>query len=475
MSNDIMPGNPRYQPIELQGYWGYDYLMRWVIKIELAGLHALGESGKIPAADFALLTPEVEAQCLAITTTEVDRRERETRHDIRALVQLMQERLPVPLRRWCHALFTSYDPLESGRILAYVEAHRNVVRPKLHHVINAFANLVEAHAETPQIGRTHGQHALPITVGFWLASILYRIVYNAKKMDEFADELVGKISGAVGAYNAQKAFGVDEMMGGTFEALVLEDVGLRPAPISTQVLMPEPLTYYLFAATALSTALGQFGLDFRQLMRTEIAEVAQPFKLGQAGSSTMAQKRNPMIAENLQGMALNTKVEFMRVLESLMSEHQRDLVGSSLMRNFPAVVVFLTQQLDTLLREDKDDERPFISRITIDVDACKRNLDMHGDKILAEPMYLALQWWGYEGDAHKLISDIAMPLVGAKAPTLWGALHHLAESDRVLYDALEAIPKEMHILFGNPAMYTGAAADQARKIVHHARSYLSAS
>ena len=273
MSNLFVPGNPRYQPKDLIPYFGYDNTARFLVEVELATMDVLGELGMIPATDYALLTPEVRAAVLGITMTEVDKVERTvTKHDIRALVMLMQERMPAPLRRWVHVPLTSYDVIDTARARMFREAHTHVVLPKAKKLIELLARQVQRYAGVGQVGRTHGQHALPITVGFWLATILARVLENTQELDMRAQLLCGKIAGPVGAYNAQVGLDLFDINGKKFEELVLGKLGLKPGPISTQLVMPERMTRYLFEASLLSAALGQFGCDGRHLMRSEIGE-----------------------------------------------------------------------------------------------------------------------------------------------------------------------------------------------------------
>lgn len=465
MANKTLPGNPRYQPKDLVETFGYDNLVRTFVEVELSALKTLGDIGVIKPEDMALLTPEIEAKLYAITTSEVDKIEREiTKHDIRALVRCMQEVLPEPLRRWVHVPFTSYDVIDTARAVQFARTYKDVLEPKTRRVIKSLYAQAMQHVDQVQIGRTHGQHALPITVGFWFATILNRVFYNALEMRRYANGIVGKVSGAVGAYNAQCGLGIDERSGDRFEQRVLERLGLKPAPISTQILPPEPLAYYLYSCLMLSGSLGQFGRDGRNLMRTEIAELAEPFEKGQVGSSTMAHKRNPLHFENLEGMWLRNKSEFGKVLDTTISEHQRDLVGSSLARDFPILIVNLVYQLETLLREGKNDKRPFVERIVIDVESCQRNMQKQGDVILAEPLYLALQMNGYEGDAHEIINHRAMPMVGTKSRTLVDAVAELAEDDPLLSAAWEKIPRDVLKFLGEPANYVGKAQEKVLQI-----------
>ena len=480
-----LPGNPRYQPKDLVPIFGYDNLAHTLVEVEVAALRTLGSFGVVPKSDMALLTPEVLEKLLAITTSAMDTMEREvTKHDIRALVRLMQEVMPPPLRRWVHVPLTSYDVVDTARTLQFVRAHKAVVRPKVRAVARCFLSLVSENIGVVQIGRTHGQHALPVTVGFWLATILSRVLWNAREMERYAAGLVGKISGAVGAYNEQvnlRIVGVDDDSD-AFEREVLKRLGLEPAPISTQILPPEPLAYYLYSALMLSASLGQFGRDARHLMRTEIGEIAEPFTKGQVGSSTMAHKRNPLHFEQLEGMWLKTKNEFGKVLDTLISEHQRDLVGSSLARDFPTIIVNVVAQLNTLLRADKE-AVPFLSRLVVDAAACERNFAIQGDLILAEPLYLALQMYGYAGDAHDLVNHRAVPLIGTEVrmpsgmktvQSLYEAMEYLAaeNDEHDLERVWWGIPQEVRSLLQHPERYTGDAVGKAGEIVLAASAYL---
>ncbi len=475
LPNLALPGNPRYQPPALFSFFGFDNLFVTVAEVEIATMQVLGEIEVIPAEDIALLTPEIIEQIKQIPTTQVFKMEREvTKHDIRAWVRLAQEILPVVLRRWTHVPLTSYDPLDTGRIIQYLRAYDQAIKPSLQEVIRLLVGLIRKFSVTLQIGRTHGQHALPITVGFWLATILYRIYYNAMKMDQHAKELRGKISGAVGAYNAQVGLKMTcRIDGNSFEEKVLNKLGLKPVPISTQILPPDPLAYFLYSATMLTASFGQFGRDCRQLMRTEIGEVVEAFDPNQVGSSTMAHKRNPINFENLEGTWLKSKNEFGKVMDTMISEHQRDLVGSCVARDFPTILVNLCLQLNTLLRKDKKTGLTFLERLSVNEDTCRRNFDMSAKYIIAEPLYIALQMAGYHGDAHDVVNHQAMPLAEEKGWDLVEAVSHLSESDADIAKAFENIPTEVVRLLKTPEKYTGQASEKAMEIADLALDYCS--
>lgn len=479
MTNLSLPGNPRYQPKQLQDIFGYDNLYHCIAEVEIVTMQTLAEIGIIPASDIAHLSPEVREELLAITTTQVDHVERtDTKHDIRAWVKIAQSKVDPTLRRWIHIPLTSYDVIDTARALQFKRGHE-VVSQLTREVIKSFIAQIERYKAVPQIGRTHGQHALPITVGFWFASTLQRLVENAKAADNAAGLCVGKIAGAVGAYNAQVGLGISERCGShSFEERVLSKLDLRASPLSTQIVPPEPLADYLFACLKLSATFGQFGRDARHLMRTEIGELHEPFEVGQVGSSTMAHKRNPINFENLEGMWQKNQAEFFKVLTTMVSEHQRDLTGSCIARDFPTIVVNLVNQLNTLLRPDKEGE-PFLARIRIDEEAVKRNLSMHGDVILAEPIYIALQMAGFEGDAHHLVNHVALPYQQEHGGSLFDAMFDFA-----LLDYYEGDEAKADIIFGNlpdgfaelcevPRSYIGASVAKCDQVIKNAILYLS--
>lgn len=476
MSNLMLPGNPRYQPKQLQGVFGYDNLFRKVADVEIAAMLTLSEIGVIPEEDIKGLTDEVIERLRSITTSEVDEVERKiTHHDIRAWVRLAQEILPERLRRWVHVPLTSYDALDTARSLQFSEAYNRCIRPELYKVLDIFSSMTEEYADTIQIGRTHLKHALPITVGFWMASTLSRFLYNTKAIERASDDLVGKISGAVGAYNAQVGLGMANLpTGETFEERVLARLHLAPGDISTQILPPEPVAYLLHACCMLSASFGQFGRDCRQLMRDEVAEVQEEFEEGQVGSSTMAHKRNPINFENLEGTWLKNKNELGKVMDTLISDHQRDLVGSSVARDFPVIMVNLMLQINTLLRPNKQGVT-FLQRIKIHSTNCRRNFDQSAHLVLAEPLYIALQMAGYEGDAHEVVNHKATPRAQVTGEPLIDALQKVAELERneTILAALANIPPQIVELLQNPENYTGWASAKARQIAKQADEFIN--
>lgn len=470
-----MPGNPRYQPKGLKHIFGYDELYGYIGRVEFAALEELIEilisAGLAKEEAREQLNKDSYELLSNIVTSEVDRYEREvTKHDIRAFVQIAQAKLPKEIKQYLHVMLTSYDPIDTAAALRFKLAYEQVLCPALTKLVTHLIDLAKQYKSQVQIGRTHGQHALPITVGFWLATIINRIIYNWEKMDSASDELVGKISGAVGAMNAYVGLGLDEYRSAEdFEYNVLDRLDIKQAPITTQIVPPEPLAYFLFSVTMMTAAIAQFGNDCRQLMRTEIGEIQEEFVKGQVGSSTMAHKRNPILFENLVGTWKKTKVEFMKVFETLISEHQRDLTDSSVMRDFPTIVINLQLQLDNLLRENANGV-PFIKRIVVSKENLDKNFAMQKNFILAEPIYIALQLYGYTGDAHKLVNEVLMEKAKAANTSLYEALMFESRmGDPELATVIAKIPAEIIELFAHPEKYTGAAERKTEAVIEAAQ------
>ncbi|MCK5413679.1 MAG: hypothetical protein KAI57_04905 [Candidatus Pacebacteria bacterium] len=474
IENLILPGNPRYQPKEMFPVFGYDNLYQKVSEVEVATLETLGEIGIIPKEDLEKLTKEIKKKLYNIKTTDIDKIEKEiTRHDIRAWVRCAQDILDPKLARWVHVPLTSYDVIDTARILQYRQAYEEALKPTISRLIIIFIKLVEENINQIQIGRTHGQHALPITMGFWLATILNRIVDNWESLDYYSNNLKGKISGAVGAHNAQIGLGFSQKgHDDNFEIKVLQKLNLKPARISTQILPPENLAHFLFSAINLSSSFGQFGRDSRNLMRSEIEEMTESFESGQVGSSTMAHKRNPINFENLEGMWLRNKNEFGKVLDNFISDHQRDLVGSSIARDYPIILINLQQQMNTLLKEDKEGNT-FLERLKFNREACQINFQKSSNVILAEPLYIALQMAGYCGDAHELVNRQLVPEAQKSSKMLTDVLLDLSKKDENLKAIFNNIPSEIMELLKKPENYIGDAKEKSFEIVNYAKLILN--
>jgi adenylosuccinate lyase len=295
-------------------------LRRWR-DVELAALEGMVEAGLAPrealedcrarAGDF---TPEDSAR--------IEEIERTTKHDVIAFLTFMEERVG-PSARWLHLGMTSSDVLDTSLGLTLRDA-LDLILKGLQRVMAAVEKRAFEHKNTVMMGRSHGIHAEPITFGHKLA-IWYDELSRGRARLEHAREsiAVGKISGAVGTF-AHLPPAVEEH--------VCRKLGLHPAPASSQIVQRDRHAEYFSALALLGASLEKFAVEIRHLQRTEVREAEEPFTAGQKGSSAMPHKRNPILSENLTGLARLLRGYAGSALEDVALWHERDISHSSVER-----------------------------------------------------------------------------------------------------------------------------------------------
>lgn len=443
-----MPGDPHYQPVPLRPYLGYDARVGWYVLAEWYWMYALASCGIMPRNDAELLTRELLQKLLRITTTQVTRVERNlTKHDILALLRLMRLVLPRELHRWLHLGCTSYDIICTANALQVFWTFNKVFYPKAKEVDVLWRERIAEYATPVQCGRTHLQTALPVTVGIWLSILHSRFVGSITEAHERVCKVPGKFSGATGTKAAiralQRATGNRES---DLEDVALEMLGL-PCRLSTQITQPEALARFYYETTLLSGALANLGDDIRHLQMPEVGEVHTT----SAGSSAMSHKiSNPVAAEQIDGMHITVRCENDKVTQTLVSTLQRVLTGSSVMRGYPAILVFTYQQLTTA-------ERIFRS-FRADAERCEENLEKYGKLTVAELLHLALQMQGMP-EAHTLVNRKIVPRARASGRDLRDEMDHFAKRSRSarLREAWAAVPEDIKEQLAHPETYIGDA------------------
>jgi adenylosuccinate lyase len=289
-------------------------LERW-LEVELAALDAWAQLGVIPVE----VARTVRAAARPPTPARVAELERVTGHDVAAFVDAVAETLG-PEGRYFHYGLTSSDVLDTALALAIQEAG-SLLFEGLDRAFEAVVRRAEEHRETVTIGRTHGVHAEPTTFGLKLAGWAFAIERDRDRLGHaLAGMRVGKLSGAVGTYAATDP---------ELERIACEQLGLEPAPSSTQVLQRDRHAEVLTALALIASTLDRFATEIRQLARTEVREVQEPFGRGQKGSSAMPHKRNPITAERICGLARVVRGNALVGLENVALWHERDLSHSS--------------------------------------------------------------------------------------------------------------------------------------------------
>lgn len=289
---------------------------KW-LDIELAVCEAWADRGVIPRESMERIRAKADFDPKRIDEIEVT-----TRHDVIAFTTSVAEFVGED-SRFIHRGLTSYDVVDTALCLLLQEAGR-LIREGLVSLMDALKERALEHRHTPMVGRSHGIHAEPITFGLKLALFYSEMGRHLIRWDEALETIsVGKISGAVGTYAH-----LDPQM----EEAVLAKLGLKPASVSSQIIQRDRHAQYFTALALMASSLEKIAVEIRHLQRTEVAEVEEFFHKGQKGSSAMPHKRNPVLTENLSGLARLIRGYAMTAMENVPLWHERDISHSSVER-----------------------------------------------------------------------------------------------------------------------------------------------
>ncbi|GHV83172.1 adenylosuccinate lyase [Spirochaetia bacterium] len=327
---------------------------------------------------------------------EVYAEEEKTKHNIRALVNVLKKKIPPAIAPLVHLGATSVDILDTSLSYRMKGAAQTVVLPLLAGLERHLCDFAEKEADTPQVGRTHGQHAVPITLGFAISEYVSRLGKSILEIKRLSGNLKGKLAGAVGAYNATSMITGDPE---ELERLYLDELGLQPSEHSTQLVEPEYLLRLLLEFNTAFGIIANLADDLRHLQRSEISELHEGFGEDQVGSSTMPQKRNPWNSEHVKSLWKTFMPRVVTFYMDQISEHQRDLSNSASQRftadytaGFCMAVYRMTGVIEGL--------RP-------DREKALKNLLGSSGGVMAEPAYILLAESGVS-DAHEVIRRITL-------------------------------------------------------------------
>ncbi len=439
--NNISPFDYRYRVPELEPYFSEAAHVRYLARVEAALARVMAERG-ICSREAA---EEIARAAERVSPEEVHAKEQKTRHDIRALVNVIRSHVSDGAKPWVHWGVTSYDIRDTAHALRMRDGIQEAVLPALVRLEEALIAVAEREKGTVQIGRTHGQHAVPVTVGFAFAEYVERLGQSIVQIQKSAQELRGKCSGAVGAYNSLSLL-VDDPF--SFERDVLAHLGLEPARYATQIVPPEPVVHVLHAAVSAFGVIANCARDMRSLQRSEIAEVHEEFRAEQVGSSTMPHKRNPVTFENIESMWKVCVPKMVTVYLDQVSEHQRDLTNSASQR-------FQFEILAGLMYAGKRMEQA-LSRLQVDRTALAENIARSRDMVIAEPLYLLLAQAGHP-DAHETVKQLTL-----QAHKEGRRLLEVAQ--RELGQYWERISPEKRSMLDDPAQYIGKAKERTEEV-----------
>ena len=368
-------------------------LQKWLdVEASLAWAHS--KLGTIPVEAAEEIGRKADVGIVKLE--RVKEIERETHHDIMAMVVAFTEACEGEAGDYIHLGATSNDIVDTSLALQLRDALK-IIEDDLMELLGVLLEQAEGHKETVCIGRTHGQHALPTTYGMKFAVWADEVSRHLDRLEAVKGRmLVGKMSGAVGtmAGFGEKGFNV--------QRLTMERLGLRPVAIANQVVQRDNHAEMQCLLAIIAGTLDKMGREVRNLQRSEIAEVFEPFRRDQVGSSTMPQKRNPHKSERVCGLARLIRASVAPSLETIALEHERDLTNSSLERiTIPEGFIltdYILRQMTSILRG-----------LVFDHENIRRNLDLTLGLCLTERVMLELVRKGVgRQEAHELMRRIAM-------------------------------------------------------------------
>ncbi len=417
--------------------------VRYEAMVEAAVAEAFAARGLCTAEQAA----EITRACEAVTAEEVAEEETRVKHNTRALINCIRRRVSDQGSRFVHLGLTSFDVIDTATSLRLRDFTRKVLLPDLLSLEGHLIALALREKATPQIGRTHGQFAIPITFGFAIASYVSRLGNRIERLREAAENLRGKISGAVGAYNALSLLLPDAL---AFEAEVLQRLGLKPSSHSTQIVEAEYLTDYVHSVVSAFGVLANLSDDMRHLQRSEISEVGEVFEAQQVGSSSMPHKRNPESFEHVKSMWKAFAPRMLTFYMDQISEHQRDLSNSASQRFVTEAVATLDLCVTRLSH--------VISRLVVDRQAMARNLANATATVIAEPLYIVLAAAGHP-DAHE-----AMRRLTSEAAESGRSVMELISSRPDLTQYLGTLQAHQAEALRSPETYVGLAARKTEAV-----------
>ena len=378
----------RYTLPEIGAIWTEEAKYRAWLRVELAVCRARAKFGEIPPGEVEELSRRAN-----FDVGRIHEIERETNHDVIAFVSNVAETVDDPVARHFHFGLTSSDVVDTAGALQLKEA-LGLILDAARELTLLLCEMSLEHRETVMVGRTHGVHAEPTTLGHKLAVWAFEMERNLKRIERAREVAsVGKISGAVGTYA-----NVDPEV----EELACEELGLSHEPASTQIVQRDRHAEVLSALAVLGSTIEKIALEIRGAQRTEVRELAEPFGRGQKGSSAMPHKRNPILAERLCGMARLLRGYATVGFEDNALWQERDISHSSAERVvLPDATILSYYMLRTALR--------ILRGLEVDKKRMLANLNSGGGIVFSGRVLLALVESGMDrDDAYAVVQDAAM-------------------------------------------------------------------
>lgn len=437
----------RYLTPEMGKVFNEETRLQKLLDVEAALVWALAEIGLFPKNKLRKVLEKASTKYVKLE--RVKEIEKAVKHDVMAVVEALAEACGEE-GALIHFGATSNDILDTATALQFKDALQ-IIELKLLKLEEILIGLAEKYKKTVMIGRTHGQHALPITLGLKFAVWMREISRYIQRIQECKKRvLVGKLTGAVGT---QAGFGE---LGLKIQELVMNRLGLQPVEVSTQIVQRDRYAELICLFAMLASTLDKFATEIRLLQRTEVGELSEPFDIKrQVGSSTMPHKINPIISERICGLAKVLRGFVVPALENIPSWHERDLTNSSAERIILPSVFILTDYMLNLMNN-------VLVNLQVNEEKMKENLNLTRGRIMAEAVMLALTKKGLSRqEAYKKVRELV--------------LESMVE-DRDFDEVLQKDKEIMAILSEeelksilNPANYLGTAVKQVEAAIEKTR------
>jgi len=384
---------PRYTRKRMADVWEAENRFRKWLQIEVSACEAMSKLGLVPAAALK----EVRKKA-GFDVARIEEVEKIVKHDVIAFLTVVSERVG-PAARYLHLGMTSSDVLDTSFAMQLVEAC-GILEEDLRALLAVLKKRALQHRHTPIIGRTHGMHAEPTTFGLKLALWYAEMERNLERLERAKERVAyGKVSGAVGTF---------AHLPPSVEAYVCQRCGLKPAPISNQIIQRDRHAEFFTTLALIGSSIEKIAVEIRHLQRTEVAEAEEPFTVGQKGSSAMPHKRNPIASENLAGLSRVLRGNALAAMENVALWHERDISHSSVERVIgPDSTTLLDYMLNRLAH--------LIANLVVYPQNMKANLEKSRGLVFSEGILLRLVQKGLtREESYALVQKAAFKALKAK-------------------------------------------------------------
>ncbi|MCD6097769.1 adenylosuccinate lyase [bacterium] len=377
----------RYSREEIAHFWTEEYKIQKWLEIELAVLEKQEDLGLLPKKIFKNIKETAEADIKKIV-----QREKITHHDVAAFVDVLQASVGEN-GKFIHMGLTSSDIVDTANAIIIQEV-TDVLREDIEKLQKILYGLADKYKYVPTIGRTHGIHAEPTTLGLKFAGFYSEFNRDLKRLEDAAENMrYGKISGPVGNYS---------LIDFEVEKYVCERFGLKPEPVSTQIVPRDRYAEYIVALAFIGAAVERVATEIRSLQQTEIREFEEKFASGQKGSSAMPHKKNPIQSEQLCGLARMLRSYITPAFENINLWHERDISHSSVERIILPDATILTDYMLVKLADT-------LQNLTINTERMKENIWLTKGLVFSQRFLIALMKAGLPRDkAYSMIQGKAL-------------------------------------------------------------------